>query len=329
MPILERGQAARIPGQPAVSGIGVWDGGTVHGEAQFGQIDTGELLSSVAEIAAAGLTRRRTMDYHLFVHPNDEAAISKLKAVPGFDIATRMFMKFGIEQCCRGLYMANHIRLSPKQLPRIYNLLPPLCNILGIEVPELYLQMYPTPNAYTVGDKRNYIVMTSGVLDCLEGDDEIRSVLAHECGHIACRHVFYTTMVQMMLNFGSRYEVVQHIQEPLMLAYNFWARQSELSADRAAAVCLGGVVTPINTILRLAGGPFRYTRELDLEEYADQMMESEGLQKGGTWQKFLSDYVEMDEDHPFTSTRVKELLRWGNGPLFAKAIEVVQHKLLS
>ena len=65
------------------------------------------------------------------------------------------------------------------------------------------------------------------------------------------------------------------------------------------------------------------------KEYADQMMESEGLQKGGTWQKFLSDYVEMDEDHPFTSTRVKELLRWGNGPLFAKAIEVVQHKLLS
>ena len=56
------------------------------------------------------------MDYHHFVHPNDEAAISKLKAVPGFDIATRMFMKFGVEQYCRGLYMSNHIRLSAKQL---------------------------------------------------------------------------------------------------------------------------------------------------------------------------------------------------------------------
>jgi len=32
-------------------------------------------------------------------------------------------------------------------------------------------------------------------------------------------------------------------------------------------------------------------------------------------------YVEMDEDHPFTVTRVKELLRWGNGTQFAKIIE--------
>ena len=247
-------------------------------------------------------------------------AISKLKAVPGFDTATRMFMKFGVEQYCRSLYMANHIRLSPKQLPKIYNLLPPICDILGIEVPELYLQMYPTPNAYTVGDKRSYIVMTSGILDCLDNNDEIRVVLAHECGHIVCRHVFYTTMVHMMLNFGSRNEVVQHIQEPLMLAYNFWARQSEFSADRAAAVCLGCVATPIKTILRLAGGPFRHTQELDLDEYAEQMTESEDIQKGATWQKFLSDYVEMGEDHPFTTTRVKELLRWGNDTRFAKVI---------
>lgn len=62
------------------------------------------------------------MDYRLFVHPNDEAALSKLKAVPGFDMATRWIMKFGVEQYCRGLYMANHIRLSPRQLPKIYNL---------------------------------------------------------------------------------------------------------------------------------------------------------------------------------------------------------------
>lgn len=155
------------------------------------------------------------MDYRLFVHPNDEAALSKLKAVPGFDMATRWIMKFGVEQYCRGLYMANHIRLSPRQLPKIYNLLPSLCDQLGIEIPELYLQMYPTPNAYTVGDKRNYIVVTSGLLDCLGDGDELRAALAHECGHIACRHVFYTTMVQMMLNFGSRYEVIQSIQQPL------------------------------------------------------------------------------------------------------------------
>ena len=267
------------------------------------------------------------MDYRKFVHPNDEAAICKLKKVPGFDLATRWVMKFGVEEYCRGMYMANHVRLSQRQLPRIYGLLPPLCKRLGIEIPELYLQMYPTPNAYTIGDKRNYIVITSGLLDCLGEGEELRAALAHECGHIACRHVFYTTMIQMMLNFGSRYEIVQNIQEPLALAYNFWARQSEFSADRAAAICLGSVATPIKTILRLAAGPSKYTDEIDLEEYAEQMIESEGLQKGGKWQKLLKDFVEMDEDHPFTVTRVKELLCWGNDRKYAQLITVTQKQI--
>ncbi len=256
------------------------------------------------------------MDYRTFVHPDDEAALAKLKLVPGFNVATKWVMKFGVEQYCRGLYMANHIRLSPKQLPKIYNLLPPLCDRLGIDVPDLFLQMYPTPNAYTVGDQRSCIVITSGLLDCLGDGDELQTVLAHECGHIACRHVFYTTMVQMMLNFGGRYEIVQAIQEPLVLAYSFWARQSELSADRAAAVCMGGIVPPIRTLLRLAGGPSRYTADLDLDEYAAQMVESEGLRKDARWQKMLRDFSEMDEDHPYTATRVKELLLWGRDPQF-------------
>lgn len=258
------------------------------------------------------------MDYKEFVHPDDEAALAKLKLVPGFNVATKWVMKFGVEQYCRGLYMANHIRLSAKQLPKIYNLLPPLCEILGIEVPELFLQMYPTPNAYTVGDQRSYIVITSGLLDCLGEGDELQAALAHECGHIACRHVFYTTMVQMMLNFGGRYEIVQAIQEPLLLAYSFWARQSELSADRAAAVCMGNIVTPIRMLLRLAGGPSRYTADLDLDEYAAQMVESEGLRKDVRWQKMLRDFSEMDEDHPYTATRVKELLLWGREPQFGR-----------
>ena len=58
-------------------------------------------------------------------------------------------------------------------------------------------------------------------------------------------------------------------------------------------------MTPIRTILRLAGGPSRYTEEIDIEEYARQMVESEGLLNGEKWQKMLRDFVEMAEDHRF------------------------------
>ena len=258
------------------------------------------------------------MNYKDLIHPNDAAAINKLKKIPGFDVATRWVMKLGVEQYCRSLYMANHIRLSPKQLPKIYNLLPPICEMFDIEVPEFYLQMYPTPNAYTVGDEHNYIVITSGLLDCIGTGEELSVVLAHECGHIVCRHVFYTTMVQMMLAFGSGYSIVQSIQEPLILAFNYWQRQNEFSADRASAAFIGNVSVPIKTILRLAGGPSKYTKDLDIHQYVDQMVESEGLQKDKKLQKFFRDYAEIGEDHPFTATRVKELFIWGKTKKLSK-----------
>jgi Zn-dependent protease with chaperone function len=245
------------------------------------------------------------------VHPADAAAIKALKRVPGFNLAIKAIMKLGVEQYCRALYMANHIRLSSKQLPEIYNHLPPICKRLGIKVPELYLQMYPTPNAYTVGDENNYIVITSGLVDALGTEDELACALAHECGHILCRHVHYSTMVQMMLNYATRIPGVREIQEPLALAYNAWARASELSADRVCAYCQGNVITPTKTLLRLASGPARLTENLNYEAYIDQMMEAEGMLDSGKWQKLLRNFSEMDEDHPYTVTRVRELILWG------------------
>ena len=258
------------------------------------------------------------MNYRDFIHPEDSAALEKLKAVPGFDTATKWVMELGVEQFCKCMYMANHIRLSPKQMPKLYNLLPPICEQFGIDEPEFYLQMYPTPNAYTVGDKKTFVVVTSGLLDVLEDEKELQSALAHECGHILCRHVFYTTMVQMMLNLGGNVPFVNKLQVPLQIAYNYWCRQSELSADRASAAFMGGSEIPMRAILRLAGGPAKYTCGLNLSEYEKQMVECEEIQKDSKWQKILRSYAVMSEDHPFTVTRIRELKNWGDNKSFKK-----------
>lgn len=247
-----------------------------------------------------------------YLHPSDKAALAVLQKVPGFQTATKWVMKLGVEEYCRAQYMANHIRLSERQLPKIYNLLPPICKRLKIEVPEFYLQMYPTPNATTVGDKRNYIVITSGLLDCLD-EDELKVALAHECGHIACRHVYYSTMVQMMLNLGATVPVLRDIQDPLMLAYTAWCRASEHSADRASAVVEGSIVPVVRTLLRLGAGPSRFTADLDIAEYLDQVTEAEGLRKGTRWQSVLKDYSELGEDHPYLASRVRDLVLWSRG----------------
>lgn len=89
--------------------------------------------------------------------------------------------------------MSTNLRLDEKQIAKYYNMLPPICTKLGIDVPELFVELDVHPNTYTYGDTKPFIVITSGLFETLP-DELIPTVLAHECGHIACHHTLYTTM---------------------------------------------------------------------------------------------------------------------------------------
>ena len=65
-----------------------------------------------------------------YIHPEDEAARRNMEAIPGFAAAMKLFMRYYDEQIVHGMNMANKIRLSPTQLPEIYQKLPPICQRL-------------------------------------------------------------------------------------------------------------------------------------------------------------------------------------------------------
>ncbi|MEJ8768588.1 hypothetical protein [Prevotella sp. HCN-7019] len=74
-----------------------------------------------------------------FIHPEDAAALRQLENIPGFPALVKKILSLGLEQMQYGVNMASAIRLSPTQLPNIYNHLPPICDKLGIDEPEFYL----------------------------------------------------------------------------------------------------------------------------------------------------------------------------------------------
>ena len=123
-----------------------------------------------------------------FIHPEDAAALRQLESIPGFPTIAKKVLELGYEKLRYGINMASTIRLSPTQLPELYRHLPPICERLGIKEPEFYLEMNPVPNAYTSGDTRVFIVVTSGLVEMMD-DEELDAILAHECGRILCRPV--------------------------------------------------------------------------------------------------------------------------------------------
>ena len=61
-----------------------------------------------------------------FIHPEDEAALRTLESIPGFPALVKKFLQISLEKMKYGINMASTIRLSPTQLPHLYNHLPPI-----------------------------------------------------------------------------------------------------------------------------------------------------------------------------------------------------------
>lgn len=139
------------------------------------------------------------LDYKLYLHDSDKAAMAALKAIPGFSQVMKAFMKICSEQQLRLVNMSSNLRLSEKQMSKYYNMLLPICEKLGIEVSDLFVELDVRPNAYPFGDTKPFIVVTLGLFEIMP-DELIATALAHEYGHIACHHSLYHTMGRLILS---------------------------------------------------------------------------------------------------------------------------------
>ena len=255
-----------------------------------------------------------------YMHPEDAKALRELESIPGFPTLVKKVLALGLEKLQYGINMASAIRLSPTQLPEIYNRLPPICEKLGIKEPEFDLSMDPYPNAWTFGDTKIFVTVTSGLLQLLN-DEEIDAVIAHECGHIACRHVLYHSLAHYILSGADNLGVLGLLSIPIQLAILYWERKSELSCDRAGSLVTSPEVVA-STMARLSGGPIDITEKIDLEEWARQADQYDAIRNDGIWNKTLQIYAIAQQNHPFAAVRVREILKWGKSEQYQRLIGI-------
>jgi len=261
---------------------------------------------------------------NVFLHESDKAALEALEAIPGFTQLMRSYLKSWNEKLFYIQNMSTNIHITDRQLKKYHDMLPPICEKLGIEVPDLFLQLNPAPNAYTSGDSKPFIVMTSGLLETLP-EELIPTVLAHECGHIACHHVLYRTMGQMILN-GAIFSLLGQgismlLTYPLRAAFFYWMRCSEFSADRAAILCDGTPDKMVEVCARLAGFGKNIPAEINMDAFIEQSEEYQKLINESKLNKTM-EFVQFGySTHPINVLRVSEALKWTKTENFRKSKE--------
>ena len=249
------------------------------------------------------------------MHETDAQTLEQLKEIPGFSALLKAFMQVWNEQLEHVLNMSGKILLGPNQLPEIYDLLPPIAESFGIEVPQLYLQWSAQPNAYTYGDSRPYINITTTLLNTAPRD-VLTAILAHECAHIACSHVLYHSMGRLLLGNVIEFPGLDLLSLPLKMALLAWQRASEFSCDRAAALYMGGDEEMIRAMMLLAGGVPNTQSKLNMDEYIRQAAAFYELSDESGMNKLMKFLVTVDEDHPLLAVRAHEIRQWCAGEDF-------------
>ncbi|HET7249563.1 MAG TPA: M48 family metallopeptidase [Gemmatimonadales bacterium] len=241
-------------------------------------------------------------------HPADRAALQSLRSVPGFDEVLRKIYGFIGERGVRLLFQADAVRVGPTQFPRVNQLYTDVLTTLDwAERPELFVSQTPFANAGAYGMDKPFIVINSGALKLLD-DDEMRSLLGHELGHVMSGHALYHTLLVLLLNVSlSALPFLAGIAIlPIQLALLEWFRKSELSSDRAGLLATQDPLASLRMNLKFAGGGDM--QQMDLNAFLVQAKEYE--ETGGAVDRVFKILGVLTRTHPFNTVRAAELQRW-------------------
>ncbi len=217
--------------------------------------------------------------------------------------------------------MGNKIKVGPRQYSTLYNIFRECVRDLDIyPEPALYVTQNPQVNAYSLGHENPYIVVNTGLLDLLN-EQELRTIVAHELGHIKCGH---TILIQMAIWAMSAASMLGEltlglgniITTGLIYAFYEWRRKAELSADRASLLVMDDLNSIINTMMKVAGGSSKYLHECNINEFINQAENYQELNQDNLNQiyKFLiynggnGTFI----THPFPVDRVHHIQKWNN-----------------
>jgi len=241
-----------------------------------------------------------------YEHPADRAATAALGAVPMLDTVVRKLVEWGYERALRQTYLANSVRVGPRQLPELWASHMGVCRILDMpKVYDLYVNWGVLGGAQAIGSGQPIVVMDSGMFEKL-GAGEQRVVLAHEIGHILSDHQLYMTALNILVRATGN---VPLIGLPVMAVRTVlleWYRAAELSCDRAATLAVRDPQIVCRTLMVLGSG--LPAERLNLDAFMTQAMEYESWDDPSDRARRF--FQEIGRTHPFAVRRVSEVMRW-------------------
>jgi Zn-dependent protease with chaperone function len=235
------------------------------------------------------------------------AAFERMKPVELAVASTvRMF-----KSVWRNQLLGNAVRVSDRQFPRIHGLVKQCADTLHIPVPQIYIVNSPILNAATYGTNEESFIMVHSALVDHYSDEELLTVIGHECGHIHNSHVVYLTALHYLTRMAGVF--VRWAVEPALIALRAWSRRAEITCDRAGMLCSKNDQVSARALTKLVLGSQKLYQEFNIDAFLDQYEEG----KDG-----IGKYMEVFATHPWLPKRVLAMRVFAQSELYRKAAKL-------
>lgn len=263
-----------------------------------------------------------------FQHTLDRSAVGMLTKLEKLRPAVALLRTFS-ESIERYKLISTNIRVGPKQYPSLYKAYLRAATVLDVRrLPDLYIVQNNVVNAYAMGVDRYTIVVHTGLLDVMN-EREVMGVLAHELGHVKCDHMLYNSLTNAIRMLGA--ELFNQIPVPIPFIkdiFDFgmqntlleWSRRAEFSADRAALLATQDIEAVSHMLGKLAGYSNLYGETMSVEALLEQTQDFEELTDDNLVAKYLRVQFMMQQTHPYTSLRVREICQWANSDHYQRIL---------
>lgn len=227
------------------------------------------------------LTPGYELDRSVFLWAQDGQAMSKLQSLTALHAVVRSVSDKVGRPWIESTF--NAIRLGPRQLPDVWNQAVLAARILGLpKMPDVYISGDQMWNTYTYGtENSSFIVLgTSHLINF--ADDELLFVLSREMGHCRAGHALWNTVLRFiagdvsvhsgLLSNGliNAINPTKLIQGAIDLPLMAWARQSEITADRAGLMAVGDEALVRRVLLAWSVRSARLLQMVNIEEWMKQ-----------------------------------------------------------
>ncbi|GAB3814155.1 M48 family metallopeptidase [Micromonospora zhanjiangensis] len=270
-------------------------------------------MTTSDEVAGAAPVRRRVVltgiSSRAWEHPADRGALTALRELRGFDDVVKAFFGMWNERSFRLSVLGAAIRVDHRQYPRVYQRLTEAASTLDLpELPEVYVTQSPWLNAQAVGLDRPFVVLDSACVQQLD-DDELRTLLGHELGHVCSGHAVYKTILMILTRWAASLSwlpVGAIALRAIIAAMLEWWRKAELSADRAGLLAAQDPAAATRLLMKIAGGGD--LSQIDTAAFLDQAAEYES---GGDLRDSLHKVrLTAWSTHPVPVARAAALRQW-------------------